>query len=69
MIHLPEIKTTDTNTYRNFAKCHQALVPCMGLGTRLMHGSKEVSGHVFPVSCHPPCKGSGFQSKTEELIV
>ena len=36
-IRLPEIKTAELTTYRNFAKCHQALfrVPCEGLGMRL----------------------------------
>ena len=37
MIRLPEIKTAELSTYRNFAKCHQAhfRVPRVGLGTRL----------------------------------
>ena len=41
MIHLPEIKTADLSTYRNFAKCHQALfcVPRVGLGARLLKHS------------------------------
>ena len=38
MIHLPEIKTAELSTYRNFAKCHQAHfhVSRVGLGTRLL---------------------------------
>ena len=35
MIRLPKIKTADLSTYGNFAKCHQARVPCVGLGMRL----------------------------------
>ena len=37
MIRLPEIKTAELSTYRNFAKCHQAhfRVSRVGLGTRL----------------------------------
>ena len=40
MIRLPEIKTAELSTYRNFAKCHQAhvRVSCVGLGTRLGGG-------------------------------
>ena len=50
MIHLPEIKTAELNTYGNFAKCHQVhfRVSRVGLGTRL---SDQCDSIVTTVTC------------------
>ena len=48
MIRLPEIKTAELSTYRNFAKCHQAhfRVSRVGLGTTVAGKS-----HMADVVC------------------
>ena len=54
VIRLPEIKTADLSTYRNFSKCHQALfhIPHVGLRTRLYRAkaSAELVSVPYPTN-------------------
>ena len=63
MISLPEIKTAELSTYRNFAKCHQAhfRISHVGLGTRL-----GASGVVWLAAGVPSSEPAdiGFQAIT-----